>query len=159
MLHRITLLAIAAPRRLLGVAALVMVAAAVFGVPVAKSLSAGGFQDPSAESSRAMRLLTDKFGQGDVQLMFLVTAPGGAGGSSARAAGREIVDLLHNAPYVVDVVSAWTGLRRRLPTWSARTAGPDWLSRGYPAARCWPLSAGSIWPTRCRSRCCPATVT
>ena len=113
MLHRITLLAIAAPRRLLGVAALVMVAAAVFGVPVAKSLSAGGFQDPSAESSRAMRLLTDKFGQGDVQLMFLVTAPGGAGGSSARAAGREIVDLLHNAPYVVDVVSAWTGLRRR----------------------------------------------
>ncbi len=109
MLHRITLLAIAAPRRVLGVAALVMVAAAVFGVPVAKSLSAGGFQDPSAESSRATRLLTEKFGQGDLQLMFLVTAPGGAGGSSARAAGREIVDLLDNAPYVVDVVSAWTG--------------------------------------------------
>ena len=55
MLHRIALLAIAAPRRVLAVAALLMVAAAAFGVPVAKSLSAGGFQDPSAESSRATR--------------------------------------------------------------------------------------------------------
>ena len=59
MLHRIALLAIAAPRRVLAVAALLMVGAAVFGVPVAKTLSAGGFQDPSAESARATQLLTE----------------------------------------------------------------------------------------------------
>jgi RND superfamily putative drug exporter len=43
-----------------------MVAAGIFGIPVAKSLSAGGFQDPTSESARATQLLTDKFGQGDL---------------------------------------------------------------------------------------------
>ena len=63
MLQRIARLSIAAPRRILAVAVLVMVAAAVFGVPVAKSLSAGGFQDPASESARAIALLGVKFGQ------------------------------------------------------------------------------------------------
>ena len=53
MLQRIALLAIAAPRRIIAVAVLVMLAAAIFGVPVAKSLSAGGFQDPTSESAQA----------------------------------------------------------------------------------------------------------
>ncbi len=55
MLHRIAHLAIAAPRRVLVVAALAMVAAGIFGIPVAKSLSAGGFQDPTSESAQATR--------------------------------------------------------------------------------------------------------
>ena len=91
MLHRVALLAIVAPRRVLGLAALLMVAAAVFGVPVAKTLSAGGFQDPASESSRATALLTDKFGQGDVQLLFMVTVPDDIRGSAARAEGLDIV--------------------------------------------------------------------
>ncbi len=108
MLHRIALLAIAAPRRVLAVAVLLMVGAAVFGVPVAKTLSAGGFQDPASESARATQLLTDKFRQGDVQLMFMVTAPDGVRGEAARAAGVDIVNQIKDAPYVVDVVSPWT---------------------------------------------------
>ncbi len=80
MLHRIALLAIAAPRRILAVAALLMVAAAVFGIPVAKSLSAGGFQDPTSESAQATQLLTEKFDQGDMQLLITVTAPDGVNG-------------------------------------------------------------------------------
>jgi putative drug exporter of the RND superfamily len=48
LLHRIALLAIAAPRRTIAVAAIVMAAAAIFGIPVAKSLSAGGFADPTS---------------------------------------------------------------------------------------------------------------
>ena len=108
MLFRIALLAIAAPRRVLAVAALLMVAAAVFGVPVSKSLSAGGFQDPSAESSRAAQLLTKKFRQGDVQLLFMVTAPDGVRGADARAAGLDIVNHIKDAPHVVNVVSPWT---------------------------------------------------
>jgi putative drug exporter of the RND superfamily len=51
-----------------------MVAAGIFGIPVAKSLSAGGFQDPTSESARATQLLTDKFGQGDLQLLIAVCA-------------------------------------------------------------------------------------
>ena len=68
------MLAISAPRRILAVAVLVMVAAGIFGIPVAKSLSASGFQDPTSESSRATQLLTDKFGQGDMQMLITVTA-------------------------------------------------------------------------------------
>jgi len=75
VLHRIALMAIAAPRRILAVAALIMVAAAIFGIPVAKSLSSGGFQDPTSESAQATQLLTDKFHQGDMQLLVTLTAP------------------------------------------------------------------------------------
>ena len=44
MLQRIALLAIAAPRRIIAVALLVMVACGIFGIPVAKYLSAGGLR-------------------------------------------------------------------------------------------------------------------
>jgi hypothetical protein len=71
MLHRIAQLAIGAPRRMLAVAALVAVAAGIFGVPVAKSLCACGFEDPSSESAKAKGLLTDKFDNGD-NLLFKV---------------------------------------------------------------------------------------
>ena len=108
MLQRIAGMAIAAPRLILAVAALVMVAAAVFGLPVAKSLSAGGFQDPNAESSKALQLLTDKFDQGDMQLLLVVSAPDGFGGQRARAVGTQIVDHLQQSPHVASVTSAWT---------------------------------------------------
>ena len=108
MLHRIALLAIAAPKRIIAVAILVLIGAAVFGVPVAKSLSSGGFQDPTSESARAAHLLADKFSQSDMQLMFTVTAPGGANGTEARDTGLDILSRLKNDPHVVSVVSPWT---------------------------------------------------
>ncbi len=108
MLQQIARLAIAAPRRILAVAALVMLAAAIFGLPVAKSLSAGGFQDPASESARAIHVLTDKFGQSDQQLVILVTAPGGAQSLEARQVGTDIVDQLKRAAGVFNVSSAWT---------------------------------------------------
>ena len=108
MLRRIALLAIAAPRRILVGAALVMVAAAVFGIPVAKSLSAGGFQDPGAESSRAAQLLTEDFRQGDMQMIITVSSPAGVRSQSARAVALDIVGQLKQSPHVADVTSAWT---------------------------------------------------
>jgi putative drug exporter of the RND superfamily len=109
MLHRIARLAIVAPRRILAVAALVLVGAAVFGIPVAKSLSAGGFQDPTSESARAIQLLTDKFGQSDQQMVIVVTATAGARSDQARQAATEIVQQLKRSPSVFNVSSAWTG--------------------------------------------------
>ncbi len=109
MLQRIAGLAIVAPRRILGVAVLVMIGAAIFGLPVAKSLSAGGFQDPESESARAVHLLTDKFGQSDQQLVILVTAPGGAQSNQARSVADDIVDQIKRSPGVFNVSSAWTG--------------------------------------------------
>lgn len=107
-LLRVAGLAIAAPRRTIAVATLAMAAAGVFGVPVATSLSAGGFQDPTAESARATKILIDKFGQGDVQLLFVVSAPDGAVSTAARAVGTQIADQLSQSPQVTSVTSAWT---------------------------------------------------
>jgi RND superfamily putative drug exporter len=108
VLRGIAAVTIAAPRRVLAVAALIMVAAAVFGIPVAKSLSAGGFQDPTSESARATALLTDKFHQGDMQLLFTVSSPQGATSTDVAAVAAGIVDRLKASPHVADVTSAWT---------------------------------------------------
>ncbi|WP_066898866.1 MMPL family transporter [Mycolicibacterium houstonense] len=109
MLHRIARLAIAASRRVLVVAALVMVAAGIFGVPVAKSLSAGGFQDPTSESAQATQLLSDKFNRGDMQLVISVTDDAaGAHSPAATAVGNDIAAELKASPFVTEVSSAWT---------------------------------------------------
>jgi RND superfamily putative drug exporter len=108
MLQQIARLAIAWPRRILAAAVLVLVAAAVFGIPVAKSLSAGGFQDPASESAQAIKLLTDKFGQSDQQLVILVTAPGGAQSDQARRVATDIAGQVQGSDGVYNVVSAWT---------------------------------------------------
>jgi uncharacterized membrane protein YdfJ with MMPL/SSD domain len=118
MLQRIARLAIAGPRRILAVAVLVLAATAVFGLPVAKSLSAGGFQDPASESARAIKLLTDKFGQSDQQLVILVTAPGGAQSDQARRVATDIAGRVQGSDGVYNVVSAWSG----------PTAGPSHLT-------------------------------
>lgn len=108
MLQRIARLAIAAPKRVIALALLVLTAAAIFGIPVTQSLSAGGFQDPTSESARAIRLLTDKFGQSDQKMLVVVTAPAGAASEQARQVGTDIVELLQRSPLVFNVSSAWT---------------------------------------------------
>ena len=108
MLERIAGLAIRAPRRIVAIAALVMVACGIFGIPVAKSLSAGGFQDPTSESAQATQLLVDKFGQGDMELVISLTDDAGAQSPAARAAATDIVTQLQESPSVAQVTSAWT---------------------------------------------------
>ena len=100
MLQRIAHLAIAAPRRIIAAAVLVMVVAGIFGIPVAKSLSASGFEDPTSESAKATQLLEEKFGQGDVQMLITVTAPDEVTSGPARAVGVGIVDQLSRSPHV-----------------------------------------------------------
>ncbi|MCB1286813.1 MAG: MMPL family transporter [Mycobacterium sp.] len=108
MLHRIARLALRSPRRILALAALLTAVTAVFGLPVANHLSAGGFQDPGSESARAAALLSEKFGQSDQQLLITLTDPAGATGEAARAAGIEIVNRLDASPHVLSVSSPWT---------------------------------------------------
>jgi putative drug exporter of the RND superfamily len=108
VLQGIARLAIAAPRRIVAVALLFMVGAAIFGIPVTKSLSGGGLQDPSSESWQAARLLSEKFGQGDLRMVIAVTSSAGAESPAARDLGADLVRQLQASPYVVDVSSAWT---------------------------------------------------
>jgi putative drug exporter of the RND superfamily len=108
VLQGIARLAIAAPRRIIAVAVLVFVAAAVFGIPVAKSLAPGGFQDPNSESAHAIGVLTDKFGQSGQQMLILVTAPAGANSEQARKVGTDLVNQLQRSALVYNVSSPWT---------------------------------------------------
>ncbi|WP_159230652.1 MMPL family transporter [Mycolicibacterium vanbaalenii] len=115
MLARVGRSAGNAPRRYLLLAILVTVAAGVFGIPVAKSLCACGFEDPAAESARAAALLTDEFGQGESQLLIIVSAPEGYRSDPARQAGEEITEALARSPYVATVVSAWSATPQVAP--------------------------------------------
>ncbi|MDT5220763.1 MAG: putative drug exporter of the superfamily, partial [Mycobacterium sp.] len=108
MLYRISGLAIASPRRVIVWAVLVMIGAAIFGVPVLKTLSAGGDLDPSAESSKASALLSQKFDQGDMSMVITVSYPGGAKRPEARAVGTDLVARLQNSANVREVRSGWT---------------------------------------------------
>ena len=108
MLHRIAGLALRSPRRILAVAALLAVVTAVFGIPVANHLSSGGFQDPGSESARAARLLSEKFGQSDQQLLITVTDPAGATSPTALTVGADIAARLDASPNVLTVTSPWT---------------------------------------------------
>lgn len=108
MLHRIALLAIAAPRRVLVIALLVMAGCGIFGVPVVTHLSAGGFGDPTSESARATQLLVDKFDQGDMDLVISVTSADGVDSPAARQVGTDLAARLSKSPHVGTVTSAWT---------------------------------------------------
>ena len=107
-LQAIGRLALRAPRRIIAAALLTMVAAGIFGMPVANELSNGGFRDPQAESSRASQVLAEKFGTGGMQVLVAITCDAGAASPAARTAGTEIHRILASLPYVVGLHSAWT---------------------------------------------------
>ncbi|MDO3637893.1 MMPL family transporter [Mycolicibacterium arseniciresistens] len=100
--------ATAAPRRILVIAVLTVVAAGIFGVPVAGKLAAGGFQDPGSESARAAELLTERFDRGDAQLLITVSSPDGARSAAATSVANDVVAKLRSSPDVASVTSAWT---------------------------------------------------
>ncbi|OBI46319.1 MMPL family transporter [Mycobacterium sp. E796] len=108
MLQGITRLAISAPRRIIAATLLILVGAAIFGIPVVNRLSGGGFQDPTSESARATALLRDRFNQTDQQMLIAVTDPAGAQSGPARQVATDIVDHLERSPWVLNVSSAWT---------------------------------------------------
>jgi RND superfamily putative drug exporter len=98
---------IAAPKRVIAVALLLMVAAGVIGAPVGTMLSAGGFTDPHAESNRGHALLADKFGQGVVPLYLLVQSPGRVTDAASRDVVDGVVEKLRGSDRVAQVASPW----------------------------------------------------
>jgi putative drug exporter of the RND superfamily len=107
-LQLIARLALGAPRLIIAAAVLVAIGAGIFGVHVTKSLSAAGFRDPSAESSRVADLMSAEFGQGDLQMVFAIDSAAGAHSDAARAVGTDIVTQLKTYSFVAAVASAWT---------------------------------------------------
>jgi RND superfamily putative drug exporter len=97
-------------RRAVLVGALVsLFLAGAFGGNVATHLKSGGFENPSAPSTKAKHILEQQFNQGDPNLVFLVTAKGGnVDDPAVAAAGRALTERLSNEAGVSLAVSYWT---------------------------------------------------
>ncbi|HKC28109.1 MAG TPA: MMPL family transporter, partial [Jatrophihabitans sp.] len=109
MLVRLATLVLRAPRRVLIIAGLLLVGGGIFGAPVAGHLLTGGFTDPSADSTRATSIIDAKFHGGQANLVFLVSAPGGADSAAARATGTEITaGLAKRSDWTTFAQSYWT---------------------------------------------------
>jgi RND superfamily putative drug exporter len=109
MFTRLGTLAFRRRRAVLVLTALFFVAAAVLGSGVFDKLSTGGFQDPEAESTMAADLLDERFGQGDPNLVLLVTPDGGVvDDPAAVGAGTALTDRLAGEDAVASAVSYWS---------------------------------------------------
>jgi RND superfamily putative drug exporter len=109
MLTRFARLATRRSRGVLIAAVLFVVLAGAFGGGVAENLTAGGFEDPASEFSRAEDALAERFDTGVPNVILLVTAPGGdVDAPDVAEAGRALTDELAAEDQVTDVVSYWS---------------------------------------------------
>jgi RND superfamily putative drug exporter len=102
LIHRV---AVAAPKRIIAAAIVLMAVAGVLAAPIGSMLSAGGFTDPGAQSNQANAVLTDDFGRGFVNLNLLVTASEPVTSPPVRAAIDELVGELRAVEHVARVLS------------------------------------------------------
>ncbi|GAA2343125.1 MMPL family transporter [Dactylosporangium salmoneum] len=108
MLYRYGSLIHRRARLVLVIAVLLIAGAAVAGAGVFGRLQGGGFDDPGSESSKAQRLIDERFG-GRANLVLLAHATGGSvDAPDAAAAGRDLAAALQREPGVRDVVSYWS---------------------------------------------------
>jgi RND superfamily putative drug exporter len=96
--------------RLVLVGALVFfVLAGALGGGVADRLAAGGFEDPSSESSQAEDLVDERFGAGSPNIILVATAEEGDVDDPANAeAGRALTERLAAEADLTNVVSYWS---------------------------------------------------
>ncbi|GAA1512311.1 MMPL family transporter [Pimelobacter simplex] len=91
------------------VALLLMILAGVAGQDAGDKLVSGAYLDPSAESQRASRLLTEQFPGGPPNLVLLAEAQGGdLDSQEAEQSGRDLTEQLAETPGVASVQSYWT---------------------------------------------------
>jgi RND superfamily putative drug exporter len=82
--------------------------AGLLGGNVKEHLSAGGFEDPASESTRAAHLLETRFGGGAPNLVVVVTAQGGSiDDPPVEAAGLALAARIAREPGVRGVKSYW----------------------------------------------------
>lgn len=107
MYDRISELALRRGRLVLILTAVAVVAMAVIGFGAFGKLLGGGFEDPSAPSTRAQQLIDEKFG-GESNLVLLVRADDGdIESGAAERAGSALTSDLKGEPTVANVISYW----------------------------------------------------
>ncbi|HYD09671.1 MAG TPA: MMPL family transporter, partial [Acidimicrobiales bacterium] len=109
MLTRIADVAVRRRRLVLIVTVLIFVLAGAIGGGVAEHLSTGGFSDPDTESTKVNEVLADEFGQGDPEVVLVVTNPNGSvDDPAAAAAGQALTERLAAEDGLYNVVSYWS---------------------------------------------------
>ncbi|MGN6161956.1 MAG: MMPL family transporter, partial [Marmoricola sp.] len=94
MLTRIAQLVVRAPKRILIVSGILLIAGVVLGAPVAHHLRSGGFTVANAESTTASNLLESKFDGGSPNLIIQVKSPQGVTSADAKAAAAQVTSYL-----------------------------------------------------------------
>ncbi|MGN6472032.1 MAG: MMPL family transporter, partial [Mycobacteriales bacterium] len=103
---------IARPRRVLGIAGILLVIGVVFGAPVASKLGAGGYNDPNAPSAAARELLTNRFHTGNANLVLELQSASGVDNAATRALAVSDVKALAAHPGIDHVTSYWTASKQ-----------------------------------------------
>ena len=85
-----------------------MIVAGAIGGGVASRLSNGGFDDPSAESVVAARVLADEFGVAPADIVIVASSTGSVDAEAAIASGTALGDALAAEDHVTSVNSYWT---------------------------------------------------
>ena len=86
-----------------------LVVAGAFGGSVEKRLSAGGFNESSAESSRGAELLEERFNTGSPNVLLLVeTREGDVDGPEVAELGQRLTDQLADEPAISEAYSYWS---------------------------------------------------
>lgn len=107
MFDRIAELAIRRSRLVLVVAVVATALMGVLGAGAFGKLLGGGFDDPASQSTRAAKVIDEKFG-GETNLVLLVRASDGrVDASAATRSGQELVADLRAEKSLANVVSYW----------------------------------------------------
>src|SRR5687768_15305986 len=109
MLQRLASLTIQRRRAVLITVAVLFVAAAAYGSGASEKLTSGGFDDPSSEAERANRMLEERFGNGSINFVLLITADEGTVDDPAvAAAGTDLAERVEAEPGMANVASYWS---------------------------------------------------
>ncbi|MFT3715817.1 MAG: MMPL family transporter [Gordonia sp. (in: high G+C Gram-positive bacteria)] len=123
MLERLTRRVIAAPKIVLGLAVVLLVAAGLYGMGVGDRMLPGGFEDPNSESTHANTVIDQQFKQGGLPIIIKLDGKPGTDMSTdptAAAVGKEIVGQLQGLGYVQQPIST---------IWSAPQQSAELLSK------------------------------
>jgi len=108
MLASLARLAIRRRVVILAGAVIALTSSGIFGRGVAANLTTGGFTDPKADSTRAMKLLEREFPGASPNLLLLVTAASGVDAPAVIQAGQALTSELASEQGVGGVVSYWS---------------------------------------------------
>ena len=107
MFERIAELAIRRSRLVLVVAVVAVALMGVLGAGAFAKLLGGGYDDPASQSSRAAKVMDEKFG-GETNLVLLVRADAGrVDAPVAQRTGRDLVAHLKKEQHLENVISYW----------------------------------------------------